>query len=91
MVLPVNFTKLFGLNSKPFCYYSIKKFFELSISQKQAVIKLIGKKDRDKRLIKNWRPISLLHIDAKLISKVLAKIIKKQLPQLIPSIQTAYV
>ena len=33
---------------------------ELSTSQKQAVIKLIEKKDRDKRFIKNWRPISLL-------------------------------
>ena len=40
-----------------------------SISQKQAVIKLIQKKDRDKRFIKNWRPISLLNTDAKIISK----------------------
>ena len=27
---------------------------ELSISQRQAIIKLIEKKDRDKRYIKNW-------------------------------------
>ena len=49
---------------------SIKKSFvsgELSTSQKQAVIKLIEKKDRDKRLIKNWHPISLLNTDTKLI------------------------
>ena len=32
---------------------------ELSSSQKQAVITLIEKKDRDKRLVRNWRPISL--------------------------------
>ena len=43
-----------------------------SINKRQAVIKLIKKKDRDKRLIKNWRPISLLNIDTKLISKVIA-------------------
>ena len=31
---------------------------ELSNTQKQAVITLIEKKDKDRRLIKNWRPIS---------------------------------
>ena len=89
----MNLTTLFGLNSKPLCYYPIKSFLseELSIFKKRAVIKLIDKKDRDKRLIKNWRPISLLNIDAKLISKVLAKRIKKHLPSLISSNQTAYV
>ena len=45
---------------------------ELSTSQKQALIKLIEKKDRDKRFIKNWRPISFLNTDLKLISKTLA-------------------
>ena len=33
---------------------------ELHTSQKLAVIKLIEKKDKNKRLIKNWRPIFLL-------------------------------
>ena len=40
---------------------------QLSISQSQAVIKLIEKKDRDKRYIKNWRPISLLNVDTNII------------------------
>ena len=31
---------------------------ELSNSQKQAVITLVEKKGKDKRQIKNWRPIS---------------------------------
>ena len=47
----------------------------LSISQRQAVIKLIAKKDRDKRFAKNWRPEKL----------------KNVLPELISSNQTAYV
>ena len=64
---------------------------ELSNSQKQAVIKLIEKKDKDKRLIQNWRPISLLNVDLKSISKALANRIKKYLPFLISSNQTAYV
>ena len=72
---------------------SIKKSFisgELSTSQKQAVIKLIEKKDRDKRLLKNWRPISLLNIDTKLISKVIAIRLKKVLNNLISENQIAY-
>ena len=35
---------------------------KLITSQRQAVIKLIEKKDKDKRFIKNWRPISLLNV-----------------------------
>ena len=78
---------------KPMCASITKAFHrgELSHSQKQATIKLIEKKDRDKKLIKNWRPISLLNIDTKLISKVLAGRLKNVLPSLITSHQTAYV
>ena len=62
---------------------------ELSTSQIQAVIKLIiEKKDKDKKLIKNWRPTSLLNVDMKPISKVK---LKKVLPSLISKHQTAYV
>ena len=42
---------------------SIGKSFisgKLSTSQKQAVMKSIEKKDRDKRLIKNWSPIFIV-------------------------------
>ena len=38
---------------------------ELSTSQKHVVTTLIEKKDRDRRFIKNWRPISLLNVDLK--------------------------
>ena len=78
---------------KPLCASITKAFHrgELSHSQKQAVIKLIEKKDRDKKFIKNWRPISLLNIDTKRISKVLAVRLKNVLPSLISSDQTAYV
>ena len=41
---------------------------EFSASQKQAIITLIEKKDKDKRLIKNWRPISLINVDIKVKS-----------------------
>ena len=46
---------------------------------------------KDKRFIKNWRPISLLNIDKKSPRKVLPIRIKNVLPFLISSNQTAYV
>jgi len=63
----------------------------LSNSQRQALIKLLGKKDKDKRYIKNWRPISLINFDAKLLSKALAERLKQILPDIIKHDQTAYV
>ena len=64
---------------------------ELSTSQRQAVITLIEKKGRDKRLVKNWRPISLMNVDTKIASKVLALRMKKVIPNLINYDKTAYV
>ena len=55
------------------------------------VINLIGKKDKDKRLIQNWRPVSLLNVELKILSKTLANHIKKYLLFLTSSNQTAYV
>ena len=64
---------------------------ELSTSQRQAIIKLIEKKDKDKRFIENWRPISLLNIDTKILSKCIASRLIPVLPSVISSDQTAYV
>lgn len=48
--------------------------------KKQAVIALIEKKGKDRNYLENWRPISLINVDAKIASKVIAtrviKIIK---------------
>ena len=44
----------------------------LSTSQRQALITLIEKKGKDKRFMKNWRPISLINIDTKIAPKALA-------------------
>ena len=49
------------------------------------------KKDKDKRLIKNWRPISLLNVDSKLISKPLGNRLQDVMPNLVSENQSAYV
>ena len=64
---------------------------ELSTSQRQAIIKLLEKSEKDKRYIENWRPISLLNTDTKIISKTIASRLKNVLPTIISHDQTAYV
>lgn len=64
---------------------------ELSNTQKQAVITLIEKKGKDKRKMGNWRPISLINVDAKIGSKAIATRIQKVLPDIIHFNQNAYV
>jgi hypothetical protein len=64
---------------------------ELSSSQRQAIIRLIEKKDADKTKIANWRPISLLNVDTKILSKTLANRMRQVLDKLISSNQTAYI
>ena len=63
---------------------------QLSISRYQAMITLIEKKGKDKRFLKNWRPISLINVDAEVASKSLALRVRKVLNSLIHSDQTAY-
>ena len=68
-----------------------KTIKEFSISQKQAVIKLVEKKDTDKPYIKNWRPATLLDVDTKILSKALSVKLKEVFPTLMSSKKTAYV
>ena len=63
----------------------------MSRSQKQAVIMLIEKKGKDRSLLENWRPISFVNVDAKIMSKVIATRFKNVLPQIIHHNQTGFV
>ena len=64
---------------------------QLLNSRHQAVITLIEKKGKDKRYLKNWRPILLINVDAKITSKASAFRIRKVITNLIHSDQMAYV
>ena len=63
----------------------------LSISQRQGIIRLTPKKDKDPSYLKNWRPLSLLNVDYKIATKALALRLKKVLPQVINNAQTGYI
>ena len=55
------------------------------------MIKLLENKGRNKRLIKNWRPISLLNINLKILSEALAAKLKSVLLSRIALQQTVHV
>ena len=63
----------------------------LSITQKRGSITLIPKGDVNLTNLKNWRPISLLNVDYKLLSKLLAKRMEQILPKLIHTNQTGFI
>ena len=64
---------------------------KLITSQRQTVIELLEKNHKDKNFISNYRPKSLLNVNYKIILKIFASRLKKVLPNLILSQQTAYV
>ena len=64
---------------------------EMSDSQKQAIITLIAKKDKDRTYLENWRPISLVNADSKLASKVISNRIKKVLSRIIHYNQSGFI
>ena len=64
---------------------------QLTVSQRQAVITLLEKPGKDRTLIKNWRPISLLNTDYKIATKALAMRLTPVLPTIIHPDQSGYV
>ena len=63
---------------------------ELSNSQKRGILTLIYKKN-DKTDLSNWRPISLLNTDYKLLAHVSAARLKKINNKIISPEQTGYI
>ena len=63
---------------------------ELSIDQKRGIITLIPKKGKKRILLKNWRPITLLNTDYKILTKCLAIRVRRVLPSIINLDQTGF-
>ena len=91
--LPVDFYKFFWKNIKHLIVDSIAYSFEkgtLTNNQKNGILTLIPKKDKDRMFLKNWRPLTLLTTDYKIITKILAMHMSKVLPKIIDNDQTGY-
>ena len=63
---------------------------ELPESMKASVTRLVHKQD-DKRLLKNWRPISLLNVDYKICSKAVSLRLSRVLGSIVDPDQTCSV
>ena len=63
----------------------------MSNSQKQGVITLIEKEGKNAMDVKNYRPITLLNVDYKILSKVLARRIKEVLGEVVHHDQVGYI
>ena len=91
--LTVEFYNKFWKQIGPLLVDTLNFSFEngqLSTSQRQGLITLIAKKGKDKLLIENYRPITLLNVDLKIGSKALAERLKLVLPDLIHPDQVAF-
>ena len=64
---------------------------EMTTSKRQAIITLIDKKGKDRTYLENWRPISLVNVDAKIASKIIANRIKCCLPDIIHYNQSGFI
>ena len=92
--LTAEFYKFFWSDIKQFLLSSINyalKLGKLSWEQRRPIISLLPKKYKDRVYLKNWRPITLLNVDYKILAKALANLLSPFLPGLIDGDQTGYV
>ena len=63
----------------------------MSNTQKQAIISLLPKPDKNLAELRNWRPVSLLNTDYKVASRCTAKRLESILPSIIHTDQSAFI
>jgi hypothetical protein len=89
--ISANFYKFFWAKISSFVSNSIFSCIEnkeMSIDQKRGILTLLPKKEKDCRYLKNWRPLSLLNTDYKILAKLLATRLQQILPSIINPDQT---
>ena len=91
--LTADFYKFFWIDLKDIVFNSLTYAFDnnsLSIEQKRGILCIIPKKGKDLRRLKNWRPLTLLNTDYKILTKLLATRLQKVLPSVISRDQSGY-
>lgn len=92
--LTVEFYRTFWESLAPSFIRSLQCSLErgkLSVEQRRGVIVLIPKKDTNRSFIKNWRPISLLNTDYKIVTKAIATRLQSCIGQIIHPNQNGFV
>ena len=92
--LPAEFYKIFWDDISGALLAALNFAYEngqLAMTQRRGIIKLIPKKEADLKILKNWRPLSLLNCDYKIAAKSIANRIQSTLPKLINNDQTGFI
>ena len=92
--LTSNFYKFFWSDIRLFLFDSFRYSFEndiLSNDQRRGILNLIPKANKDLRHLKNWRPVTILNTDYKILTKVLANRLQPLLEKIITSDQVGYI
>lgn len=79
------------LASRQLAVYPALQKGRFPLSMRSAVITLLHKKGKDPQYCGNHQPISLINVDEKIISKVLAARLDKVLPSLVHADQVGFV
>ena len=89
--ITVEFYKLFWNNIKEFYVNSINYLFQtgsLTKLQKQRIITIIAKQNKDLTSLDSWRPISLLNEDYKITTNMIAN---RVITKIIHNSQTVFI
>ena len=91
--ISVDFLKVFWGKLKFYILNSINSSYEkgvLSVSLRQSIISCLPKGNKDRTILKNWRPIALLCVVYKMASAVIAERMKPHLDKIISGTQTGF-
>ena len=69
------------------CYQNEK----LNPTARKGVIQLIPKKQKDKLLVKNWRPLTLLNLEYRILARVLVRCMESVIDKIIGPQQTSFI